>query len=274
MSTLSWQISYGFDGVRKKISMSSNGKIGNSQISWTRVALFMLIATVISNLFRFDVFHIQSALRQWPTWLFVPVSVLLEGSGVFIAAILAIFFLRKNRKTEISFWGTSKLYGIIMVLIPLILIPIIGVENEFEMHSSIYALIAIGSTLVYCVMEELGWRGYLQEELKELKDWKKYLIIGFLWYVWHLTFLTKASFVDNVTFFGLMVLGSWGIGQVVQSTKSVLAGACFHMIIQIMMLNQLIKNGINGNEKLLILGSTLVLWFLIVKKWEKKIRLM
>lgn len=56
----------------------------------------------------------------------------------------------------------------------------------------------------------------------------------------------------------------------VQSTKSVLAGACFHMIIQIMMLNQLIKNGISGNEKLLILGITLVLWFLIVKKWEKE----
>ena len=89
-------------------------------------------------------------------------------------------------------------------------------------------------------MEEYGWRGYLQEELKPLKSWKKYLIIGFLWYLWHLTFLTKASIRDNLFFLAMMVFRSGGIGQVAESTKSIVACACFHLIIQIMMFNALI----------------------------------
>jgi len=50
------------------------------------------------------------------------------------------------------------------------------VKNEFELDSHLYGFIAIIATLVYCIMEEYGWRGYLQEELKPLKSWKTYLI--------------------------------------------------------------------------------------------------
>ena len=147
---------------------------------------------------------------------------------------------------------------------------IVGVKNDFEIDAHLYGFIAITGTLLYCIMEEYGWRGYLQEELKTLKTWQKYLVIGFIWYLWHLTFLTKATIGDNLFFLAMMILGSWGIGQVVESTKSIIAGACFHMIIQIMMFNALIKNGINGTEKLIILGISVVIWFVIIKKWEKE----
>ncbi|MGK0175553.1 MAG: hypothetical protein ACI9AT_001940, partial [Ulvibacter sp.] len=46
--------------------------------------------------------------------------------------------------------------------------------------------------------------------------------------------------------------------------------ACFHLIIQIMMFNGFIKNGIDGTEKLLILGVSVVLLYVVVKKWEKE----
>jgi hypothetical protein len=42
------------------------------------------------------------------------------------------------------------------------------------------------------------------------------------------------------------------------------------MIIQIMMFNALIKDGIDGTEKILILGFSVSIWFVIVKKWEKE----
>ncbi len=112
-------------------------------------------------------------------------------------------------------------------------------------------------------------RGYLQEELEILKPWQKYLIIGFIWYLWHLTFLTKAGVGDNLFFLGIMILGSWGIGQVAESTKLIIASACFHMIIQIMMFNALIKNGIGGTEKIVILVVSVVIWFVIIKNWKK-----
>jgi hypothetical protein len=82
--------------------------------------------------------------------------------------------------------------------------------------------------------------------------------------------LTKASIGDNLFFLSMMILGSWGIGQVAESTKSIIACACFHMIIQIMMFNALIRNGIDGTEKLIILGVSVVIWFAIIKKWEKE----
>lgn len=242
----------------------------NERISWKRIILFLIIAIIISNIFRFDVFDLKSELEKLPTWIYILTILFLEGSGVFIGALIAIYFLKKHRKSEITFFGTSKSKSVIMAVIPIIMLTIIGVKNKFELDSHLYGFIAIIGTLLYCIMEEYGWRGYLQEELKTLKSWQKYLIIGFIWYLWHLTFLTKATVGDNFFFLAMMIFGSWGIGQVAESTKSILACACFHLIIQIMMFNALIKNGIDGTEKLIILGVSVLLWFLIIKKWEKE----
>jgi membrane protease YdiL (CAAX protease family) len=239
-------------------------------ISLKRIIVFLLIAITISNIFRFDVFELKPELEKLPTWLFIITSVLLEGSGVLLAALIAISLLKKNKKTEISLFGTSKSKSLIMVIIPIIILTIVGVNNEYELDAHLYGFIAVITTLLYCIMEEYGWRGYLQEELKALKPWQQYLIIGFTWYLWHLTFLTSATVGDNLFFFAMMVFGSWGIGQVAESTKSILASACFHLIIQIMMFNALIKDGINGTEKLIILGVSVGIWFVIIKKWEKQ----
>ena len=242
----------------------------NERINWKRIGLFLVIAITISNIFRFDIFELKPELEQLPTWIYILTSVLLEGSGVIIGALIVLPLLKKQRKTEISLFGTSKSKSLLMAIIPIIMLTIIGVENEFELDTHLYGFIAITTTLIYCIMEEYGWRGYLQEELKILKPWQKYLIIGFIWYLWHLTFLTDASLGDNLFFLGMMIFGSWGIGQVAESTKSIVASACFHLAIQIMMFNALIKDGIDGNEKLIILGVSVALWFVIVKKWEKE----
>ncbi|MFT5917999.1 MAG: membrane protease YdiL (CAAX protease family) [Bacteroidia bacterium] len=242
----------------------------NNQISWKRILLFFIIATVISNIFRFDIFELKAQLKQLPTWIFVLISLFLEGSGVLIGALLAISLLKKHRNSEITFFGTSKSKSLLMAVIPIIILTVIGVQNEFELESHLYGFIAVSGTLIYCIMEEYGWRGYLQEELKTVKAWQKYLVIGFMWYVWHLTFLKGASVEDNLFFLGMMIFGSWGIGQVADSTKSILASACFHLIIQIMMFNALIRNGIDGTEKAIILGVSIILWFIIIKKWEKE----
>jgi hypothetical protein len=56
-----------------------------------------------------------------------------------------------------------------------------------------------------------------------------------------------------------------------EMTKSVFAAACFHMIIQIMMFNSLIKNGIDRNEKILILGVAVTAFIVILKYWKKAV---
>jgi len=242
----------------------------NDDINWKRIALFLLIAITLSNIFRFDIFDLKSELEQLSSWLFILTTTLLEGSGVFIGALLTISLLKKQRKIGITLFGTSRSKSLLMAIIPIIILTIIGVQNKFELNANLYGFIAVTNTLLYCIMEEFGWRGYMQEELKTLKPWKKHLLIGFSWYLWHLTFLTSASIGDNLFFLAMMIFGSWGIGQVAESTKSILACACFHLIIQIMMFNALIKNGIDGTEKLIILGVSVLLWFLIIKKWEQQ----
>ncbi|MCB0537727.1 MAG: CPBP family intramembrane metalloprotease [Bacteroidetes bacterium] len=241
-----------------------------NNINWKRVILFFVIATLISNIFRFDIFEIKTSLEKLPTWLFILISVLLEGSGVIIGALIALNLLRKNKETQINLFGTSKRKSLMMVAIPIIVLTIIGVDNEYSLNPHLYGLFAIIGTLIYCLMEEIGWRGYLQEELRELNSWQKYSFIGLVWYIWHLSFLTNATIGENLFFLAMMIFGSWGIGQVAESTKSIFASACFHLIIQIMMFNALIKNGIDGPEKIITLAISVTLWFIIVKKWEKQ----
>jgi len=241
----------------------------NENISLKRILTFFLIAITISNIFRLDLFNFNPEIEQLPAWISILIKVLLQGSGVIIGALIVISLLRKKRTVKISLFGTSKSKSIVMTIIPIIILPVIGVKNDYGMNSHLYGFIAITSTLIYCILEEYGWRGYLQEELKSLKAWQKYFIIGLMWYLWHLTFLTKATVEDNLFFMGMMIFGSWGIGQVAGSTKSIMASACFHMIIQIMMFNPLIRNGINGTEKLIVLGISVIIWYVIIKKWEK-----
>jgi uncharacterized protein len=81
----------------------------------------------------------------------------------------------------------------------------------------------------------------LEEELKGTRAWLRILIISLLWYVWHLSFIGNPDFLGNLKFFCFLTLGSWGIGKIIQLTKSIFAAACFHMIINIMMFNFIIK---------------------------------
>lgn len=241
------------------------------QISWRRVLVFMLIATAVSNIARFDIFSLKTQLASLPAALSVLLLVLAEGIGVLLAAMIARHYLRKTRAVPVSFFGSSPQISLLMAAIALTLLCAFGVENNHGLNPHWYGLVAAFGTLLYCVMEEYGWRGYLQTELAPLALWLKNLLVGCCWYLWHLTFLTSASVGDNLFFLGMMVFGSWGIGQVADATKSILACACFHLTIQVMMFNALIKNGISFQEKMLILGLALVAYFYLVKVWERRL---
>lgn len=236
--------------------------------NWYRVIIFFAIATAISNVFRFDVFDLKAELEKLPTWIYILSNVLLEGSGVLLGALIILPLLQKERKTAVSLFGTSKPKSLFMAVIPILILGVIGVQNRFEMNPHLYGIVASIGTLLYCIMEEYGWRGYLQEELKGIKPGLRYLIIGCIWYVWHLSFLSNSGIGNNLFFLSMLILGSWGLGQVADATKSIIASACFHMIIQIIMLNALFRDGINGTQKLIILIISVLIWIAILKKWS------
>lgn len=242
------------------------------KIAILRILLFYSIALLISNPFRFDLFPLDRVFSGLPPWGTQLIKALLEGSGVLIGALIGIALLKRERVPSITLRGRLRSRNALMVLIALGAVTLAGVSNPYGLNPHLYGFLAVIVSLVYCIMEEYGWRGYLQEELSPLRPTLKYVIIGVLWYLWHLSFLKGGSLGENLFFLGMLIFGSWGIGQIADATKSILASACFHLIVQIMVANALIKDGLSGTEKWVVLGVCTLLWVLIIKSWEREVQ--
>jgi membrane protease YdiL (CAAX protease family) len=234
-----------------------------------RILIFYLFAIIISNIFRFDIFDLNLKTSGLQPSVSILLRVFLEGIGVLIGALIAIKLMKQVKTSSMSLFGTSITKSIILFVLPIVVLTVIGVNNKLQLNSNIYGFIAGLGTIIYCILEEYGWRGYLQDELSELKSWKRYLIIGFLWYLWHLSFLSNTNVIDNLIFLAMLILGSWGIGQIAIATKSIIACAAFHFLVNIFTVNQLIKNGFEGNSRWFAIGIILTIAIITTKKWTK-----
>lgn len=241
----------------------------NNEVGYKRLVIFMSIAILLSNIFRFDIFDLYNQIENYSKFTYLILRPILEGSGIFIGAIFALYLLKKKRKTEISFFGTSRRKSKLMAIIPILLLIFMGIDNKYKLNTHLYGCIVGIATLAYCIMEEYGWRGYLEEELKEIKILFRVLIIGFIWYFWHLSFLTDATLYQNLFFLGTLIMGSWGIGKVAELTKSILASACFHLIVNLFMFNAFFNQENSGNKKLIVVAISIVIWIAILVKWDK-----
>ncbi len=237
--------------------------------AYYRLAIYYLLAITVSNVFRFDLLHLNNFLGSLPLWMMIIYSPL-QASGILIGALIVIKQLQKSSNTEISLWGTSKKWSMIMCIFPIAILLLLGVTNNNNANVHYYGFIAGFSTLIYCICEEYGWRGYLEEELKGISEIKRVLIIAGLWYLWHLRFLTTTDLMPNLILLVPLIFGSWGIGKIVKLTKSIVAAACIHMSINILLFNGTIKNGLDQTDKIIVLVILIPIWIIILKKWKKE----
>lgn len=148
---------------------------------------------------------------------------ILHGIGPAIGALL-VFKLFKI-KPVLSLKGNYK-----QLLFPFALfwvLPIALISATAYFKNGTLPLLSVSSILIYGLLEEIGWRGFLQQALEPLPKFAGILIIAVLWFIWHLNFDFTVS---NLLFFGILFLGSWGIGKVADSTHSLLAVAAFHSL--------------------------------------------
>ncbi len=138
------------------------------------------------------------------------------GLGPAIGALVVMLVFK--RKTEYTLIGRSAWKSIATIVIPCVVFGIIGGWNM-----GVICLLAF----VYGLLEEFGWRGFLQYELRKLPMWQYVLIITMMWFLWHLD-LNQRSVLP---FFLLLLFASWGIGKVVSETHSLLLCAAFHGIV-------------------------------------------
>ena len=143
-------------------------------------------------------------------------AALATGLGPAIGALVVMFIFK--RKTEYTLLGKSAWKSIATIVIPCIVFGIIG---GWEL--GVTCLLAF----TYGLLEEYGWRGFLQYELRKLPVWQYVLIITVLWFLWHLDLDQRSV----LSFFLLLLFASWGIGKVVSDTHSLLFCAAFHGIV-------------------------------------------
>lgn len=236
-------------------------------MKWFRIILFYVVAVITSNIIRFDLWQAFIDFND-PLELAI-----LKNSLAAIGPILGAFLIYYlvGFKREHTLFGTSKKYSMLMLLLPIIGFTIVGFPNDVVSPHYYGFWLAI-SLLFYAIFEEYGWRGYLQEELSNYPKWVGVVVIGFMWYAWHLSFLKTTALQPNLIFLGVCLLGSWGLGEIVRETKSIASVACFHLAGNVLFQSSTIREAMTMQERALVIVLPIILWIVILQFWKREAR--
>jgi hypothetical protein len=208
----------------------------NKSIHFGAIALFYVIALTL-RLTTLIIGYKYPALRE--NYVF-PLS---TGLGPIIGALIAMAVFK--RQTEYTITGISTWKSIVTIAVPCLVFGIIG-----GLNMGVLCLLAF----TYGLLEEYGWRGFLQYELRQFPTWQYVLVITVMWFLWHLDLNQR----DMLPFFLLLLFASWGIGKVATDTHSLLFCAAFHGIVNFT------KRGLLSNDTSLIAFISIVLFWIII----------
>ena len=232
---------------KSKFSMKQNLCYKNIHIG--AIATFYIIALLV----RLITLYVVNKYPSIETNYALRVSAALAtGLGPAIGALVAMFIFK--RKTEYTLIGKSAWKSIATIVIPCIVFGIIG---GWDLGVVCFWAFAYG------LLEEYGWRGFLQYELRNLPVWQYVLIITVMWFLWHLDLNLRSV----LPFFLLLLFASWGIGKVATDTHSLLFCAAFHGIVNFS------KHGLLSDTTYLvaffcIIAFWIIIWYLWTgKRW-------
>lgn len=194
-------------------------------INWPAVVCFYGLACAIS-------FALRHAPSPTEGWLPRP-GIFTFGLGP-IGAALICRRLFPSVPMIVSVLGTSPGRTLLFVGLPLWLGCLFGVANKHGINPHLFGGLFALSAVLYGFVEEMGWRGFLHSALRPLPAAWRVGITALLWLGWHLTFMPDLSSVvagpKNPLWMllGLFVLGSWGLGNAVERTRSVLVVGALH----------------------------------------------
>lgn len=218
-------------------------------VHWKAVLTFYGIALLISSPLRL---HLVPILGNYQNYL--------SALGPAIAGVLCLFIFRKSHVRLNTLFGTSIKFSLLFTIIPFIGFAIVGFPNGIG--NSLYVCIYI---FIYCLLEEMGWRGFLQDALEPLKPARRYLLIGILWELWHLRFLSNSlTLPAKLMLLGSTIAGSYGIGKVTETTRSVISAAWIHMLFNI-----IFEIKMPQQEKILLIIYLIIAWTITFIIWLK-----
>ncbi len=201
---------------------------------------------------------------SWEAWQ-VPETVkgLLPAMGPAIGALLALVIFRNKHRRTVSFAGTSWRRSVLFAAIPTALVVAVGVGQEQpHLTGLFFAEVHILSALA----EELGWRGFLQDALAPLPPRRRFVVIGLLWGIWHLTTFAYGGLGPGLLRFAFMFViwigGSWGIGCATLRSRSLIVAAMLHLVL-------VFGEYLTTKRALFVLGLSAVAWLLLLRTWPR-----
>jgi uncharacterized protein len=210
----------------------------------------IIVFYVIAILFRF--LAVKTNLLDFTDNEFI--KILLRGIGPAIGALVSVKLF--NIPLKLSLKGNYR--NILLPFLVFWIIPVVLIGTVSYIQQGQFPFVLLSTVLVYGLLEEIGWRGFLQEQLKDLPKLQSIIIIAVLWFIWHLNFEFTVS---NMIFLGVLFLGTWGIGKVYSKTYSLLAVAGFHS------LNNFFRNGLHQTELVLIV-VLLAIWIVFIIRYD------
>jgi membrane protease YdiL (CAAX protease family) len=150
----------------------------------------------------------------------------------------------------------------LIALLPVFSFTIAGLENSSGINIHYYAFIYASFNVMYAFLEEFGWRRYLQNALEGVnKNWK-YILIGIIWWIWHLRLETQ---FDLFIFPIICIGGGYLLGKLTDDTKSILPVVSLHTLIIL-----LTNSGAITMNKIIGISLTIIGWLIIEQIWKRK----
>lgn len=230
---------------------------------WQRVAFYYLIALSSSFLFRLELIKIDSTAIMGADFL----NGLLGAVGPFLGGLLMLYvFKLPNRK--MSFSGMFKWKSVGLITIPAVVFGFFGANNN-QLNPHLFGFLLGLYIIIYGILEETGWRGYLQEELKDLSPSVKYFVVGCFWYTWHLTFLGNTTLINELMTFAILWASSIGIGVMAERSQSILFASCFHIIGNVLSFSTELTQYLTMNVRIIAIVISVLIWGLALIKTKE-----
>lgn len=220
-------------------------------VKWINVVIFYAVACGLTYWFR----TFPNFLRAISLKLFdfnAPFNYN-HGIALLITSLAAYKLFKVDRKTTVL--GNNPLKAIGFAIIFLIAYTAMGFSNEAGVNKHLWALLFCLLILVYDMLEEIAWRGFMNDSLKSIPFWLKGIITGVLWGLWHLLIFDNFNqFGGLYAFILFSVVLSVIMAYVTEKTQSILVAASIHALL------------CRTNYVTLICA---IIWILIIITWKK-----
>jgi uncharacterized protein len=240
-------------------TMENQGKNTN----WMELIIFYVVAVLVSAPFRLNLIKLDE-LFPLPYGLNIFYHIF-RGIGPAVAFITVYYLFKSRVPRRLTFMGLNKYYSLIAIAVIPLGLTLAGVDNDSGLNKNYFGFLTGIMLIFYALGEEYGWRGYLQQALSQIKAPYRIFVIALLWFVWHLNFLLPGFTVKSHLFlFMFLLLGSWGLMKISESTFSILFVAAVHLSFNIL-------SDVNAdfNRKIIVLLFAVVIWTILIIYLQK-----